>query len=379
MYSVLDFGKMAVDGVRVDAYAKALAKVVKPGSVVVDLGAGTGIFSLLAARAGAARVHAIDPNPAIWLLPEIAAENGLSDRITIHPTSSFDVDLPEKADVVVGDLRGMLPFFEPNIRAMRDAHDRFLKSDGTLVPTRDKLFVAAVETPALWSTVQRARQSFEQFGWNGNAAMRSVLNTPNSDRSAPLQQSDVLTTAASWATIEYATCDVHTFESTVELTCTRRGIAHGLCIWFEATLLDDIRYTTAPGWSLAYGRCYLPLLEPVQLEPEDRIRVTLRAEEMGDRWAWDTEFLDKTGHCKTQYRQSSFFGIPTSPEALMRSSSKFCPTVSEEGKLVALALEAMDGTRTIKEIAEDLRGSKSEVQHRMFFEQVRSLAERYSR
>ena len=72
MYTVHDFARMAADGARMNAFAQAIARAVKPGSVVVDLGAGTGIFSLLAAKAGAKRVHAIDPNPAIFLLPELA-------------------------------------------------------------------------------------------------------------------------------------------------------------------------------------------------------------------------------------------------------------------------------------------------------------------
>ena len=93
MYSVVDYGHMASEGVRMDAYARALAQVVRPGAVVLDIGAGTGIFSLLAARAGARRVHAVDVNPAIWLLRDLAAENGLSDRIQVHQSSSIGLEL----------------------------------------------------------------------------------------------------------------------------------------------------------------------------------------------------------------------------------------------------------------------------------------------
>src|SRR5690554_5347637 len=101
---------MAADGVRMDAYARAITETVQPESVVLDIGAGTGILSLLAARAGARKVHAVDTNPAVLLLRELAAENGLADRIEVHHTSALELVLPERADVIVSDLRGSDPF-----------------------------------------------------------------------------------------------------------------------------------------------------------------------------------------------------------------------------------------------------------------------------
>src|SRR5690349_1041753 len=145
MYSVLDYGRMAADPVRMDAYARAIERAVKPGSVVVDLGAGTGIFSILAARAGAKRVHAIEPNPAVFLVPELARENGVEDRITIHAVPSDEVVLEERADVVISDLRGLLPLHGDNTAALRDARERLLAPGGVVIPERDRLFVALVE------------------------------------------------------------------------------------------------------------------------------------------------------------------------------------------------------------------------------------------
>ncbi|MBF5066135.1 class I SAM-dependent methyltransferase, partial [Salmonella enterica subsp. enterica serovar Istanbul] len=102
---------------------------------------GTGIFSLLAARAGAKRVYAIDVNPAVWLVPELAAENGMADKITIHHGSSIEFDLPEKVDVIVSDMRGTTPLHGDHASAVRDARTRWLKPGGILIPARDRLFV----------------------------------------------------------------------------------------------------------------------------------------------------------------------------------------------------------------------------------------------
>ena len=64
------------DSVRVAALSAAIHRVVKPGDIVVDLGAGTGILGLVACRAGASRVYAIEEGGMIEVAREIARANG---------------------------------------------------------------------------------------------------------------------------------------------------------------------------------------------------------------------------------------------------------------------------------------------------------------
>src|SRR4051794_24565464 len=101
IYRVSSYGEMIKDRVRTDAYARALQQAVKPGSVVLDIGTGTGIFSLLACKFGASKVYAVDPADAIELGRRSAAQNGFGDRITFLQDVSTSIDLPELADVVV--------------------------------------------------------------------------------------------------------------------------------------------------------------------------------------------------------------------------------------------------------------------------------------
>src|SRR5262245_39877939 len=124
MYSITTYGFMITDTVRMSAYDAALRKAVKPGSVVVDIGTGTGIFALLACKYGASRVYAIEPASAIQLAREMAQVNGFADRITFLQTESTKITLPEQVDVCVSDLHGMLPFFNGNITSVVDARKR---------------------------------------------------------------------------------------------------------------------------------------------------------------------------------------------------------------------------------------------------------------
>src|SRR5882672_2715616 len=101
MYSVADYGALIADTVRMGAFVAALKRTVRPGSVVVDIGTGTGICALIACALGARRVYAIEPNDAIEVAREIAAANGYTDRIEFHQAVSTDVTLPERGDVIV--------------------------------------------------------------------------------------------------------------------------------------------------------------------------------------------------------------------------------------------------------------------------------------
>lgn len=352
MYSVLDYGHMAADEIRMDAYARAIARAVTPGSIVVDLGAGTGIFSLLAVQAGAKRVHAIDVDPALALLEDLARENGVADRIRVHAaTSSFDVELPEKADVIVSDLRGSVPLFDDHCEAMKDALRRFLRPGGVLLPARDDLFVTAVESDALARDLERATGAFRRRGFSADAIATSITNDVYKDTTWSLSQADVRTTSARWATIEYARWDGGVVDGTVSLAVTRPGTLRALAVWFEATIFEGCGFSTAPGSDLRYRRLVLPLSEGVAVAAGDAVDVTLRADERGERWAWDTRVAGPNGVTKAAFRQSTFLGAPATAAALLRSSSGATPRRSPRGERLRRILEAMDGTNTVGEIA----------------------------
>ena len=74
---------MICDRVRTEAFRRAIDSVVRPGDVVLDVGAGSGILSVLAARAGAARVYAVERTSAAVLAQELAAANGVAGIVQV--------------------------------------------------------------------------------------------------------------------------------------------------------------------------------------------------------------------------------------------------------------------------------------------------------
>lgn len=100
----LDYHRMMLEDLtKMDAYARAVREVVRPGDIVLDVGAGTGVLSMLAARAGAARVHAVESMPVAELATELVAANGLADLVQVHRADLVEMARLEPVDRVIGD------------------------------------------------------------------------------------------------------------------------------------------------------------------------------------------------------------------------------------------------------------------------------------
>jgi protein arginine N-methyltransferase 1 len=374
MYSVVSYGSMAADGVRMDAYSRAIAATVRPGSIVLDLGAGTGMMSLLALRAGAARVHAVEIDPAVWLARDLAKANGCADKLVIHNGSSLDLTLEQRADVIIADLRGSFPLFGQNLASMEDAKRRLLAPGGVLIPRRDRLFVALAETPAHRENLERGWAGFEREGFDAGVLRSATLNDTHGDENQPVLASHLLSEGVEWAELRYGEPFARSLAVDVELGVARGGTAHSLVLWFEATLHDDVVFNNAPGSALVYKRLVLPLLDPVRVSRGERARVTLRADVGGDQWAWETEIAGRP-----RVRQATFLGAAASPEAFLRESLASKPSRSPSGERAVRALEMMDGTRTLGEIAESLAASSGEVRRETIIDEVKGCARRYAR
>lgn len=130
-----------IDSKRTSAFARAIKKTVVPGDVVVDMGTGSGVLAMLAARAGAKVVFAVEHDPNnIRYLHDTIALNGYGGIVQIINGSILDVILPEKVDVVIGELiatalieelqimamNHILNFAKPNARILLQRYDTFL-------------------------------------------------------------------------------------------------------------------------------------------------------------------------------------------------------------------------------------------------------------
>ena len=147
MYPIDVYGGMIRDKDRTDVYRDALRAAVRPDSVVLDIGTGTGILALLACRFGARKVYAVEHEGIIQLARQAAAANGFADRIEFIQDMSTRINLTEKVDVIVSDLHGALPEYGSSLFSIIDARERFLSPGGCLIPSKDTMWAALASVP----------------------------------------------------------------------------------------------------------------------------------------------------------------------------------------------------------------------------------------
>jgi SAM-dependent methyltransferase len=139
--------EMLSDRVRTSSFLDLICGNVRPGDVVVDIGTGTGIFAVAAARAGAAHVYAIEAGPIGRVTEGLFRANDVHDRITLIRDWSTRVQLPRAVDVIVTEVIGNDPLAERVFGITKDAIRRFLKPGGRLIPSGLRILGQPVELP----------------------------------------------------------------------------------------------------------------------------------------------------------------------------------------------------------------------------------------
>ena len=146
---------MLDDKLRMHAYEKAIKETVKPGDIVVDLGTGTGILSLWALEAGASCVYGIDLNPDILALAEkMMSQHKFDDRFIAINKLSYDVILPERADVLISEIIGNMADNEDFQPILNDAIRRFLKPGGKCLPKDTCAYIVPITAKKAHSAIQ---------------------------------------------------------------------------------------------------------------------------------------------------------------------------------------------------------------------------------
>lgn len=353
-YTLQQFGHMIRDSVRIQAYEAALKRAVQPGSVVVDIGAGTGIFALMACHYGARHVYAIETNPLIGLGPAMAAANGFADRITFIRALSNTVDLPEKADVIIGDIRGRLPPFEYMVDVFRDARARLLKPGGHIIPSRDTLFATFVGDEHRYAEEIGTPWQTNLVGVKMDSVMNIITNTMMSD---PIANPSVLLTPQPWVTLDYSAGEIDWKDQPLAWEVSNPETLHFVAVWFDAVLFEDIGFSNAPGAKSpqVYQRLLLPLKAPVQLESGDRITLNIKVSPFNGEFNffWTTRvYAAGATSPRLEFQQTTMYSLPLFE--IRKRAASYVPTVNGYGQRLARALTLMQGGQPLAAIAAQL-------------------------
>jgi len=339
------------DSHRLAAFEKAIRATVKPGDVVVDLGAGTGILGFLACRAGAARVYAIDDGPVIGLARALCAASGFADRVTFVKGLSTRVTLPERADVVVADQIGRFGFEAGVWEYFADARARLLKSGGATIPRRVEIWLSAVETAALFEQIDFWSRA--PAGFDVSAARRLAVNT---GYPVLLEPGQLLAEPARLGFFDLAEPEPRSIVLEAELTAARAGTLHGLGGWFRAELATGIFMSNAPGDPARIDRrnVFLPIREPLPVEPGDRVRVRARILPAAAMVSWRVIVTTPAGRRKGLFAHSTAEGMLLTAEDVERTRPGYVPRLSPWGLARRTLLTLCDGERSVAAIEAEL-------------------------
>lgn len=144
------YASLVRDSARHKLYEGALRRAIRPGCRVLDIGSGTGLFALMAARAGAAEVITCESNPVVAkTVAAIVAQNGFSDRIRVLAKPSFDLkigsDFAERPDLILWDNLSRALIDAGALATVEHAVRRLAKPDTQIMPARGSIRVALAE------------------------------------------------------------------------------------------------------------------------------------------------------------------------------------------------------------------------------------------
>lgn len=354
-YSLLNYGNMVSCEPRMPAFVAALKAAVTPGCKVIDLGSGPGVFAVLACKFGAASAVAIEPDETSQLVMKFAEANGYADCVSVFEGISTDYSTDEKADVIISDLHGSLPYYEKHIPTIVDARKRLLKPGGILIPASDTLRMSLVDSSKAYSSYETPWIS-NSLGLDLSGGHPLVSNQP---LKTSLEVADLLSDPVVLGTIDYRVIEQADYTATVEMAALRPGTAHGFALWFDCELVEGIGFSNAPGQpTQVYGQTFFPFSRPLGLSEGDSVTCEVTAMLVGGEyvWGWKTS-LFRFGQPAPEhvFSQSTFHAKIFSARSLSTQSSTFVPAFSRAMEIDRACLEMVDGRRSLGSIADELR------------------------
>lgn len=272
------------DEARNAAYDAALRRNVRAGSRVLDIGAGSGLLALMAARAGAGQVASCELNTVMAsTAAAIVERNGYADRVSIVCKHSRDLrigtDLAEPADVLVSEIVTDDLLGEDVLGCMEDAVGRLTRPDARIIPSHGAVRIALAHYGNLARKQLASVQGFDLSPMNDFHG-RIALSAGNDALELRSEPADLFA-------FDFSSGGPFTnHRASVRLTSTG-GAVNGIAQWIWLRMDAEGTYENRPasGASSCWAVMFQPLLSAIESRPGERV-VVQGGRDRTSLWMW---------------------------------------------------------------------------------------------
>ncbi|KAK4055939.1 Nuclear SAM-dependent mono-and asymmetric methyltransferase [Microbotryomycetes sp. JL221] len=271
--------EMLKDEVRTLSYRDSMwrNKHLFKDKVVLDVGCGTGILCMFAAKAGAKKVIGVDMSNIIDQATKIVAANGFSDTITLIKGKIEEVVLPtDKVDIIISEWMGYFLLYESMLDSVLYARDRYLVPNGLMFPDEATLYLAGIEDQdykeekiGFWDDV---------YGFDYSCIKEIALREPLVDT---VELKAVVTNPCKVAVFDLLTVTKNdlAFKAPFKLIATRNDYVHAFLGWFDVAFKachKPVSFSTGPqGRYTHWKQTVFYLKDMATLKANDTIEGTI--------------------------------------------------------------------------------------------------------
>jgi len=258
--------EMLKDEVRTKSYRNSILnnRHLFKDKVVLDVGCGTGILSMFAAKAGAAKVYGIDYSDIVYQAQQIVKDNNLENVVTLIKGKVEEVELPVKqVDIIISEWMGYCLLYESMLNSVIFARDKWLAPGGIMMPDKATMYIVGIEDAEykedkinFWENV---------YGFNMSCIKKLAMQEPLVDT---VDANQVMTSGAKLITIDIQTCKIEDLAFTVpfRFTASRDDFCHAFVVYFDiewSKCHKKVYFSTAPHATYTHWKQTVFYLEDV--------------------------------------------------------------------------------------------------------------------
>lgn len=269
--------EMLHDEERSELYDKAISHVVSPGHLVLDIGTGSGLLSMMAARAGAREIVACEGQPAVAeIARRVIKKAGHDDVITVVPKMSTAMrvpeDLPRRADLLVTETVDCALLGEGILPTIEHAREHLLTDDAIIMPCGGRVFAQLVESTSLHRKNHVGRlYGFDLTDFNQLSSLEYF------DSRLHHHEHRVLSEPIEVFRFDFYRDTAEPRRAEFVVPPSEAGVCHAVVFWFELDLLPGIGMTNSPGAPNSHWKQAIQCLPaPIRVQPDEPLLLDAR-------------------------------------------------------------------------------------------------------